>query len=73
MYLVTPSRYLVRQVTVTRLCWRESQEKITWGRKVSRQRLHLLLFTDILLVCKKKKYVISRLRILHPNILFILA
>ena len=55
LYLVTPSRWLVRQTTVTRLCWREAQEKITWGRRVSKVRIHLLLFTDLLLVCKKKR------------------
>ena len=55
LYLVTPSRWLVRQATVNRLCWRESNEKITWGRKVSKVRIHLLLFTDLLLVCKKKR------------------
>ncbi len=55
LYLVTPTRWLVRQTTVTRLCWRESQEKITWGRRVSKVRIHLLLFTDLLLVCKKKR------------------
>ena len=56
LYLVTPTRWLVSQVTCTRLCWRESHDKMTWGRKVSRQRLQLLLFTDLLLVCKKKRY-----------------
>jgi len=55
LYLVTPTRWLVSQVTCTRLCWRESHDKMTWGRKVSRQRLQLLLFTDLLLVCKKKR------------------
>ena len=75
LYLVTPSRWLVAQVAVTRLCWREAstKEKITWGRRVSKVgpldiyniytistiylqvRLQLLLFTDLLLVCKKKR------------------
>lgn len=38
LYLVTPSRWLVAQVAVTRLCWREAstKEKITWGRRVSK-------------------------------------
>jgi len=55
LYLVTGSRWLVTQVSVTRLCWRESNDKITWGRKLSKMRLQLLLFTDLLLVCKKKR------------------
>ena len=55
LYLVTPSRWLVKEVSCTRICWREAPDKITWGRKVSKQRLQLLLFTDLLLVCKKKR------------------
>ena len=65
LYLVTPARWLVTQVTCTRLCWRESHEKMTWGRKVSRQRLQLLLFTDLLLVCKKKRYGLDSHRLFY--------
>ena len=43
LYLVTPSRWLVAQVAVTRLCWREAstKEKITWGRRVSKVNIYI--------------------------------
>ena len=54
-YLVTPARYLVKQTVCTRICWKENADKLTFGKKVSRHSLVLLLFTDMLFVCKKKR------------------
>ena len=54
LYLVNPGRWLIKEVSCTRILWREA-DKVTWGRRVSKQRLQLLLFTDLLLVCKKKR------------------
>ena len=55
VYLVTPARYLVKQTQCTRICWKDNADKLTFGKKVSKQSLVLLLFTDLLLVCKKKR------------------
>ena len=55
VYLVTPARYLVKQTQCTRICWKDNADKLTFGKKVRKQSLVLLLFTDLLLVCKKKR------------------
>ena len=53
--MVTPTRYLVRQSQCTRICWKDNADKLTFGKKVSKHSLVLLLFTDMLFVCKKKR------------------
>ena len=52
--LISASRWLVKRGEATRLTWKESGEKLTFGRRVHKQNLALFLFTDMLVVTKKK-------------------
>ena len=54
--LISASRWLVRRGEATRISWRESADaKLTFGRRVNKQHLALFLFTDLLLITKKKR------------------
>ena len=44
----------MRRGDCTRLTWKENGEKLTFGRRVHKQSLALFLFTDMLVVTKKK-------------------
>ncbi|TRY79094.1 hypothetical protein TCAL_13563 [Tigriopus californicus] len=53
--LISASRWLVKRGEVTRIWWRDNAEaRLTFGRKVNRQTLTLFLFTDLLVIAKKK-------------------
>ena len=52
--LISASRWLVKRGECTRVTWKESGEKLTFGRRVHKQNLALFLFTDLLVVTKKK-------------------
>ncbi len=63
--LISASRWLVRRGEVTRVWWKEGASgnaaetaaaKLTFGRRaaVNRQQLHLFLFTDLLVVARRK-------------------
>jgi len=52
--LISSSRWLVKRVKCTKISWKENPEKLTFGKRVNKQSLTLFLFTDLLLVCKKK-------------------
>ena len=52
--LISASRWLVRRGDCTRLTWKESGEKLTFGRRVHKQSTALFLLTDLLVVTKKK-------------------
>eukprot|EP00092_Neocalanus_flemingeri_P055084 GFUD01064994.1.p1 GENE.GFUD01064994.1~~GFUD01064994.1.p1 ORF type:complete len:502 (+),score=95.65 GFUD01064994.1:642-2147(+) len=52
--LISSSRWLVKQVKCTKISWKENPEKLTFGKRVNKQSLVLFLFTDLLLICKKK-------------------
>ena len=55
--LCSASRWLVKRGDVTRIYWKENAEaKLTFGRKVSKQTYNFLLFNDLLVVAKKKRY-----------------
>ncbi len=60
--LISASRWLVKRgEKVTRIWWKESDgggtvSKLTFGRKINRQSLCLFLFTDLLVVTKRKRY-----------------
>jgi len=59
--VVHPDRWLVKQSQVNWIVGKAGTEKLTFGRKVKKQHLELLLFNDLLIVCKKKsddKYVV---------------
>ena len=54
MPLISASRWLVKRGECTRVTWKENGEKLTFGRRVQKQNLVLFLFTDMLVVTKKK-------------------
>lgn len=54
VHIVQPDRWLVKQARATRILWKEGTEKLTFGRRVNKQSVELLLFTDLLIICKKK-------------------
>ncbi|XP_045117312.1 rho guanine nucleotide exchange factor 16-like isoform X2 [Portunus trituberculatus] len=52
--LISASRWLVKKGDLTRLTWRENDGKLTFGKRISKCTLHFFLFTDLLVVTKKK-------------------
>ncbi|RXG59234.1 Rho guanine nucleotide exchange factor 26, partial [Armadillidium vulgare] len=52
--LISASRWLVKKGELTRLTWREGDAKLTFGRKILKHSLYFFLFTDLLVVTKKK-------------------
>ncbi|XP_047482549.1 ephexin-1-like isoform X1 [Penaeus chinensis] len=52
--LISASRWLVKKGEMTRLTWRENDVKLTFGRRISKHTLYFFLFTDLLVVTKKK-------------------
>jgi len=57
--LVSSSRWLVRQTEAVRIQWKESTEsvRLTFGKRNNKQTLVLYLFTDLLVISKKKSDV----------------
>ena len=61
--LISASRWLVKRLEkVTRISWKEGAAdgsvtvaKLTFGRRVNRQSLCLFLFTDMLVITKRKR------------------
>ena len=53
--LISASRWLVKKGDLTRLTWRENDGKLTFGKRISKCTLHFFLFTDLLVVTKKKR------------------
>jgi neuronal guanine nucleotide exchange factor len=52
--LISSSRWLIKRIKCTKISWKENPEKLTFGKRVNKQNLVLFLFTDLLLICKKK-------------------
>ena len=52
--IISSARWLVRSGALTQLVWRGDDAKLTFGRKVTKVNVHLFLFTDILVVTKRK-------------------
>lgn len=52
--LLSASRWLVKKGELTRLTWRENDGKLTFGKRISKCTLYFFLFTDLLVVTKKK-------------------
>lgn len=49
-------RWLVRSGDLTHLTWRvDDQSKLTFGKKVQKTVVYLFLFTDLLIITKKKR------------------
>ena len=54
--LISASRWLVKRGEVTRIWWKDNVEaKLTFGRRLNRQPLWMFLFTDMLVIAKKKR------------------
>ncbi|XP_066953705.1 uncharacterized protein Exn isoform X3 [Macrobrachium rosenbergii] len=51
--LISASRWLVKKGELTRLTWKEN-DKLTFGKRISKHTLYFFLFTDLLVVTKKK-------------------
>lgn len=58
--IISSARWLVRSGALTQLIWRNDDAKLTFGRKVNKISVHLFLFTDILVVTKRKRSVESK-------------
>lgn len=52
--LISASRWLVKKGELTRLTWRDLDTKLTFGKRISKHSLYFFLFTDLLVVTKKK-------------------
>ncbi|XP_042242574.1 uncharacterized protein LOC121879853 isoform X2 [Homarus americanus] len=52
--LISASRWLVKKGELTRLTCRENDVKLTFGKRISKCTLYFFLFTDLLVVTKKK-------------------
>ena len=49
-------RNLVRRGDLTHLIWRGDDAKLTFGKKFTKNNIYAFLFTDLLVLTKKKKY-----------------
>ncbi|KAF2366737.1 Dbl (DH) domain [Trinorchestia longiramus] len=52
--LISASRWLVKKGELTRLTWRDIDTKLTFGKRISKHSLYFFLFTDLLVVTKRK-------------------
>lgn len=50
----TPRRTLVKKGELTHLIWRGDEAKLTFGKKFSKSGIYAFLFTDLLVLTKKK-------------------
>jgi len=53
--IISSARWLVRKGELTHLAWRGDEGKLTFGKKISRIQIHMFLFTDLLVITKKKR------------------
>lgn len=54
--LISSSRWLVRSGELTQLVMRD-EAKLTFGRKFGKVQVCIFLFTDILIIAKRKGYI----------------
>ncbi|KAK3912006.1 Ephexin-1 [Frankliniella fusca] len=52
--IISAARWLVKSGALTQMIWRNDDAKLTFGRKVNKITVHLFLFTDILVITKRK-------------------
>lgn len=53
--IMSSSRWLVKKGQLQRLLWRDlDAPRLTFGRKIHKQTVHVFLFTDMLVITKKK-------------------
>ena len=53
--IISSTRWLVRKGELTHLVWRGDEGKLPFGKKFSRIQIHMFLFTDLLVITKKKR------------------
>ena len=54
--IMSASRWLVKKGEMQRLMWRDIDARLTFGRKIHKQTVYVFLFTDLLVITKKKGY-----------------
>nr|CAD7569274.1 unnamed protein product [Timema californicum] len=52
--IISSSRWLIKKGEVTHIVWRGDEGKLTFGKKFSKAGIYVFLFTDMLIVTKKK-------------------
>jgi neuronal guanine nucleotide exchange factor len=52
--VMSASRWLVKKGEMQRLMWRDIDARLTFGRKIHKQTVYVFLFTDLLVITKKK-------------------
>lgn len=57
--IMSASRWLVKKGEMQRLMWRDIDARLTFGRKIHKQTVYVFLFTDLLVITKKKGYVVK--------------
>lgn len=50
-----PTRTLIKKGELTHLIWRGDEAKLTFGKKFSKAGVYAFLFTDLLVLTKKKR------------------
>jgi neuronal guanine nucleotide exchange factor len=53
--IISRTRWLVRKGDLKHLVWRGGEGKRAFGNKLSRTQIHMFLFTDLLVITKKKR------------------
>ena len=53
--IISSARWLIRKGVLTHLAWRGDEGKLTFGKKICRIQVHMFLFTDLLVITKKKR------------------
>lgn len=59
--VMSASRWLVKKGEMQRLMWRDIDARLTFGRKIHKQTVYVFLFTDLLVITKKKGYLLRHL------------
>nr|CAD7421147.1 unnamed protein product [Timema poppensis] len=54
--IISSSRWLIKKGEVTHIVWRGDEGKLTFGKKFSKAGIYVFLFTDMLIVTKKKRF-----------------
>jgi neuronal guanine nucleotide exchange factor len=53
--IISSTRWLVRKGEFTQIVWRGDEGKLSFRKKFSRIQVHMFLFTDLLVITKKKR------------------
>ena len=52
--ILSNARWLIRRVEITHLLWEGDEGKLKFRKKFSTIQIHMFLFTDLLVITKKK-------------------